>query len=179
MADPYLGQITMLGGNFAPRGYSFCNGQTMSIQQNVALFSLIGTYYGGNGVSTFQLPNLQSCLPVGFGQGIGLSYYNIGQTAGTPNVTLLSNQIPTHTHALMASTATASAANISTSVVPAVPPGTGSYFYATPGTPPLNTLALNAGALASAGGNQPHANLMPSLCITFCIAMTGIFPSRG
>jgi microcystin-dependent protein len=179
MADPYLGQIFMFGGNFAPRGYNFCNGQTLPINQYTALFALLGTTYGGNGVSTFQLPNLQSCLPLGFGQGIGLSYYNIGQTAGSPNVTLLPNQIPTHTHGLMASTGNANAATISTSVVPAKPPATNSYFYATPGTPPLNMFPLNAGALASAGGNQPHSNLMPSLCITFCIAMTGIFPSRG
>jgi microcystin-dependent protein len=179
MADPYLGQITMFGGNYAPRGYSFCNGQTLSIQQNTALFSLLGTYYGGNGISTFQLPNLQSTLPLCMGQGPGLSYYTIGETAGSQNVTLLSNQIPTHTHLMMASTGNANAAAISTSVIPAKPPVANSYFYANPGSPPLNMLAFNAGALAPAGGNQPHSNLMPSLCITFCIAMSGIFPSRG
>lgn len=179
MTTPYLGQIMMFGGNYAPRNYAFCNGQTLPINQYTALFSLLGTYYGGNGISTFQLPNLQSCLPLCMGQGLGLSYYNIGQTAGTPNVTLLSNQIPQHTHSLMASTADANAAAIGTSVVPAKPPAANSYFYANDGTPPLQRFTLSAGALAVAGGNLPHSNLMPSLCITFCIAMNGIFPSRG
>jgi microcystin-dependent protein len=177
MADPYLGQILMFGGNYAPIGYAFCNGQFLPTQQYAALFALLGTTYGGNGVNVFRLPDLQSRLPVGFGQGIGLSHYNLGETGGGAVVALLENQIPTHTHALMASTGNANAANISNTVVPAKPPASGAYFYATEGTPPLNLFALNAGALGPAGENRPHNNLMPSLCITFCIAMIGKYPT--
>src|ERR1700720_883492 len=98
MASPYLSQITMFGGNFAPKNYALCNGQTLAINQNQALFSLLGTTYGGNGVTTFQLPNLQSSLPLSFNQGPGLSFYSLGQTGGSPSVTLSQSTTPAHSH---------------------------------------------------------------------------------
>jgi len=183
MTQPYLGQITMFAGNFAPRGWMFCNGQTLSIQQYAALFSLLGTAYGGNGTTTFQLPNLQSRLPVAQGQGSGLSNYFLGQAAGTPTVNLTLQNMPNHTHMLNATTAMANTGTIGTNTLPAQPNGpiASPEFYAAPvsGQPAPTPQAMAAGACGPAGGNQPHNNMMPSLCITFIIAMSGIFPSRS
>jgi microcystin-dependent protein len=183
MASPYLSQITMFGGNFAPKNYALCNGQTMGIQQNQALFALIGTTYGGNGVSTFLLPNLQSALPIGFGQGAGLSNYVLGQTGGQPNVTLTQQTVPSHQHFMMATkTPVANAAAISTSVLPGVPTASGGSLYANPpvgSQPALIPHALAAGTCSTVGANQAHTNMMPSLCISFCIALAGAFPSRN
>ncbi|MBS0247528.1 MAG: phage tail protein [Proteobacteria bacterium] len=182
MSQPFVGQIDMFGGNFAPKGFAMCNGQIMSISQNQALFSLIGTYYGGNGVSTFALPDLQSRLPIHEGQGPGLSNYVIGQPGGTPQVTLNTSQIPQHMHMLNAAPATATATTIGSTVVPATATGSGSpLFYCHPvtGQPAPSPKALATGVCGMAGQSQPHANLMPSLCITFIIALQGVFPSRG
>lgn len=183
MASPYLSQITMFGGNFAPKNYALCNGQSMSIQQNQALFSLIGTTYGGNGVTTFQLPNLQSALPMSFGQGPGLSNYTQGQVGGVTAVTLTPPLVPSHQHFMMATkTPAATATAISTSVLPGAPPASGGSLYANPPTgslPPLLPQTLAAATCSTIGGNQPHTNMMPSLCITFCIALNGVFPSRN
>jgi microcystin-dependent protein len=186
MSNAFLGQITMFAGNYAPRSTAFCNGQLLAISQNQALFALLGTTYGGNGQTTFALPNLQSQLPIHQGQGPGLSSYNLGQTSGTPNVTLDQNTTPTHTHALSATTATATTATIGNTVLPGQPtvataPSTPA-FYAFQGSQPLPTLVphpMAAGACSTAGGSQPHTNLMPSLCITFIIYLQGIFPSRN
>jgi microcystin-dependent protein len=181
MTSPYLGQIMMFGGNFAPTGWALCNGQMMSIQQNTALFSLIGTYYGGNGVTTFALPNLQSQLPVHQGQGLGLSFYTLGQTAGTANVTLNTTQIAAHTHSFNATNTTATTASLANNVLPGVPTqGTSPHFYTVQGSgPPLTTEVLNAGVCLSTGSSQPHTNLMPSLCVSFAIALVGIYPTQG
>jgi microcystin-dependent protein len=181
MSQPYLAQITMFGGNFAPRGYALCNGQLLSIQQNAALFSLIGTTYGGNGVNNFALPNLQSALPLGFGQGYGLSNYNLGQMGGAPSVTLQGPQVPAHTHNFMASNSASATTKPSvTGNVPGTPPASGALLYATPpGTPPLQPMALGAASCSVVGNNQPHSNLMMSQCISFCIALQGVFPSRN
>jgi microcystin-dependent protein len=184
MASPYLSQIMMFGGNFAPKNWALCNGQSLGINQNQALFSLLGTTYGGNGVTTFNLPNLQSALPVGMGQGPGLSNYVLGQVGGAPNVTLNQSTVPTHQHFMMASanpSATTSAV-ISNTVVPGSPPVSGALFYANPpqsNQPPLVPHALAASVCSTVGNNQPHTNLMPSLCISFCIALTGVFPTRN
>jgi microcystin-dependent protein len=186
MSNAFLGQITMFGGNFAPRGTALCNGQTLPIAQNAALFSLLGTTYGGNGVTTFALPNLQSRLPIHQGQAPGLSSYTLGQTAGVPSVTLDQSTTPTHNHTLSATQTIATTATIGTSVLPGQPtvataPATPA-FYAFQGAPPLPTLIphpMNAAACGNAGGSQPHTNLMPSLCITFIIYLQGIFPSRN
>jgi microcystin-dependent protein len=179
MSTPYLGQISMFAGNFAPKNWAMCNGQILSIQQNTALFAVLGTYYGGNGVTTFALPNLQSRLSVHMGQGPGLSNYVIGQIGGDTQVTVLSQSMPSHTHLLTATTATATAPQISSSVLPAHPTGPEPYFYVNQTSPPTTLIAIAPGAIGPAGGNLPHNNMMPSLCITFIIALQGIFPSRN
>jgi len=182
MSQPYVGQIDMFGGNFAPKGFAMCNGQLMGISQNQALFSLIGTTYGGNGVQTFALPNLQSRLPVHMGTGPGLSSYGLGQVGGTTNVTLLVTQIPQHNHMLNATPANANANPISQSVIPATATGDSApLFYCNPedSLPPPAPQPMAMAVCGLAGQSQPHNNLMPSLCITFIIALQGIFPSRN
>jgi microcystin-dependent protein len=181
MSSPFLAQILMIGGNFAPKNYAMCNGQLLAINQNAALFSLLGTTYGGNGVTTFALPNLQSSLPVSFGQGNGLSFYNLGQSGGTPSVTLNQSTVPTHMHSFIASTSTTATNSASVANnIPGSPPASGANFYATPpGNPPLQPQAMGAAACSTVGSNQAHTNLMPSLCITFAIALAGVFPSRN
>jgi microcystin-dependent protein len=184
MSSPFLSQILMFGGNFAPKNYALCNGQTLAINQNQALFSLLGTTYGGNGVSTFALPNLQSNLPVSFGQGPGLSFYNLGQVGGTPTVTLTQSTVPPHQHFLMASTSTSAttSSSISNTVLPGTPSVSGAEFYANPpqpGQPALIPHPMAAAACSTVGSSQSHTNLMPSLCISFAIALQGVFPSRN
>ena len=181
MSQPYLSQITMFGGNFAPKQYAFCNGQLLSIQQNAALFALIGTTYGGNGTTNFALPNLQSCLPLSWGQGPGLSNYVLGQAGGSQNVTLNQNDVPPHTHFLMASKSTQDTTSASVNGnVPGSPPSMSAVLYANPGgSPPLVPKTMAANACSVTGSTQPHPNLMPSLCISFCIALQGAFPSRN
>ena len=179
---PFLGQIMMFAGNFAPRGYAFCNGQLLNINQNAALFSLLGTAYGGNGTTTFGLPNLQSRLPVHIGTGPGLSTYVLGQTGGTDTVTITTQTMPAHNHMLNANKTTGTVGTIGNTVLPATPTGTGTIiFYANQpaGQPTLSMFPMAGGAVSLVGGNQPHTNLMPSLCITFVIALQGIFPSRS
>jgi microcystin-dependent protein len=181
MSSPYMAQILMFAGNFAPKNYAMCNGQTMAINQYQALFALLGTTYGGNGVTTFLLPNLQSNLPVSFGQGNGLSFYNLGQTGGTPSVTLNQSTVPPHTHVF--NTCNSGGATNSKSIagnVPGTPSVSGAAFYATPpGNPPIIPTALGAASCSTVGSNQAHTNQMPSLCITFAIALNGVFPSRN
>jgi len=183
MATPFLGQITMLACNFAPKGYALCNGQLLQISQNQALFSLLGTFYGGDGTRTFALPNMQSSLPVSFGQGAGLSNYNLGQTGGVADVTVQQAQVPIHNHAFMASTSTANtnASAIASTLVPGTPSVASAEFYGNPNPnqPALVAAPMAAGACAVVGQSQAHTNLMPSLCITFVIALQGIFPSRN
>lgn len=182
MSEPYMSQITMFGGNFAPKKYAFCNGQLMSIQQNAALFSLLGTTYGGNGTTNFALPNLQSALPLGWGQGPGLSNYVLGQAGGSQQVTLNQNDVPPHTHFWMASTnpSATTSASIQNTFVTGTPPSASAAFYCNPGvTPPLIPHTMAPGAVGPSGGSLPHNNLMPSLCITFVIALQGVFPSRN
>jgi microcystin-dependent protein len=183
MASPYLSQITMFGGNFAPKNYALCNGQLLAINQNAALFSLLGTMYGGNGTTNFALPNLQSALPMSFGQGAGLSNYTQGQVGGFTSVTLTQQTVPSHQHFMMATKSpAATAAAISNTVLPGAPPASGAELYANPPTgsqPPLIPHALAAATCSTVGNNQSHTNMMPSLCITFCIALSGVFPSRN
>jgi microcystin-dependent protein len=192
MSSPYLSQIIMFGGNYAPKQYALCNGTLMSIQQNTALFSLLGTTYGGNGVNNFALPNLQSALPVSFGQAPGLSNYVLGQIGGTPQVTLNQTQVPPHQHFMMASTSSSAttSATVSNTVLPGTPsvaaavtqaPAPASLYANPPGQgqPPLIPVALAGGACSTVGNNQPHSNLMPSQCVSFCIAISGVFPTRN
>ncbi len=182
MSNFYVGQIDLFGGNFAPKGWALCNGQLMSIAQNQALFSLLGTFYGGDGVTTFALPNLQSRLPVHEGQGPGLSPYPLGGTGGVPNVTITNQSMPQHLHVLQATDTLATTATIDQTVLPGQPTtGTTPGLYAAQqeGLPVLQPQKMAAGACGLTGGNQPHTNLMPSLCVTFIIALQGIFPSRN
>jgi len=172
MTTPFLGEIKMVGFNFAPRGYALCNGQILSIAQNTALFSLLGTMYGGNGQTTFALPDLRGRVPIHQGQGPGLSSYTIGQQSGVETVTLSTPQLPPHNHTVNASSA-ADSKNPSGNV-PGVT-GAGSSYSSTP-TPGV---VMNAGMVTGGGGGQPHENRQPSLCINVVIALEGIFPSRN
>ena len=178
MSTPFLGQLVMFGGNFAPKGFALCNGQVMSISQNTALFSLLGTTYGGNGTTTFALPNLQGNVPVNVGQGPGLSPYVLGQTGGAQNVTVTALTMPAHSHVFNASTANATSPSPS-GRVPAKPTAASATAYAVSQSAPYPALApqiMNSSSVV--GGGQPHNNMMPTLFITFIIALVGIFPAR-
>jgi microcystin-dependent protein len=172
VSEPFIGEIKMVGFNFAPRGYAQCNGQILPIAQNTALFSLLGTTYGGNGQTTFALPDLRSRIPIHTGQGPGLSNYSLGQASGTETVTLTANQLPPHNHTVNAST-TATSKN-PTNNVPAVTGAGSSYADA-----PSPSTTMNAGMVTGGGSGQPHDNVQPYLCINFVIALEGIFPSRN
>lgn len=178
MDTPILGSITLFAGNFAPRGWALCNGQILSIAQNSALFSLLGTTYGGNGTSTFALPDLRGRAPIHWGQGPGLTNRVIGEASGSENVTLLSTQMPQHTHLVAASTATATqpapTGNLLAVSTDAGVGGTPSNFI----EPTANT-TMAPNMIQPAGGNQPHNNMQPYLAITYIIALEGIFPSRN
>jgi microcystin-dependent protein len=178
MSENYLGEIRMFGGNFAPRNWAFCNGQLLSIAQYSALFSLIGTTYGGNGVQNFALPQLQGRVPMGQGQGPGLTNRVLGESAGSEMVTLTVPTMPHHNHIWNASTTKATGASISTSVLTADTTDQGGTFYVSVG-PNLNPGVLPPLTIGISGGGQPHSNLMPTLCVSFIIALGGIFPSRN
>ncbi len=169
MSDPFLGELRIFGGNFAPRGWALCQGQLLSITQNTALFSLLGTTYGGNGTTTFALPDLQGRVPMGTGNGAGLSPRTLGESSGTENVTLNLTQIPAHSHQLTGTTAPQS-----TDQPGGASPSAGGYYSTQ--TP---TTAMNPAAIGQAGGSQPHPNVQPSLALTFIIALEGIYPSQS
>lgn len=172
MADPFVAEIRMFGFNFAPRGWAFCDGQLLPISQNTALFSLLGTNYGGNGISNFGLPNLQGSVPMFHGQGSGLASYSQGQSGGAQSVTLISGEMPAHAHsgvpanARPAESNNPQAQNFGRSETNAYVSGA------------ANT-TLNAASTTTAGGSQPHNNLQPYLVLNFCIALQGIFPPRS
>jgi microcystin-dependent protein len=173
MSSPFLGEIRIFGLNFAPRGWLQCNGQLLPISQYTAVFSLLGTYYGGNGTSNFQLPNFQGTFPLGQGQGPGLTDRNIGETGGEANVTLLSTEIPSHYHTV-ACTATDGTESPSGAVFGGGGRGKQPAYAAGPGVTAMANLAVGV-----AGGSQPHNNLPPYLTLNFCIAIQGVFPSRS
>lgn len=174
MSDPFVAEIRMFGFNFAPTGWAQCNGQLLPISQNTALFALLGTVYGGDGKSTFALPNLQGSCGMHPGQGPGLSLHDLGEIGGAQFVTLLVSEIPFHTHTQMANTSPANRSapggNSFARVTGATP-----YIAASP-APPMTNMAFQA--LSLAGGSLPHNNMMPYLTVNFCIAMQGIFPQR-
>jgi microcystin-dependent protein len=175
MSDPFIGEIRIFGGNFAPKGWAFCNGQLMSISQNTALFSLLGTTYGGDGRTTFALPNLQGSAPLMAGQGNGLSQYDLGQIGGAPTVTLPSTALPAHTHAVSGTTTPGSVADPAGDVWSVAGVARGTVMYsANAGSAPQ----MNPQAFAPAGSSQPHNNMPPYLVLTFIIALQGIYPSR-
>ena len=173
-SEPFIAEIFMGGMNFAPRGYALCQGQILSIAQNTALFSLLGTTFGGNGQTTFALPDLRGRVPMGWGQGPGLSSRTLGETGGTETTTLIISQIPAHNHTLNALPASGNTSD-----------PTGNYLA---NTGPLDKEYLNSGAsltpmaansISPAGGSQPHNNIQPYLVLNFYIALEGIFPSRN
>ncbi|HLY64689.1 MAG TPA: tail fiber protein [Chloroflexota bacterium] len=179
MVEEYLGAVKLFAGNFAIRGYAFCAGQLLSIQQNTALFSILGTTYGGNGVNNFQLPDLRGRLPIGQGNGQGLSPRVIGEVGGVENVSLLSNNVPPHNHLFNASTTPTTTGTASPTVTPGGLKTADGTFYTAPGQTNLNLVALNPGAVKAQGGNLPHNNIQPSMGINYIIALNGVFPSRN
>lgn len=171
MSEPFVGEIRMFAGNFAPRGWAFCDGQLLAVSQNDALFSLFGTIYGGDGRTTFGLPDLRGRIPIHAGSGPGLTTRRLGEKSGAENVTLTASELPAHGHDVRVSTA------VGTDSDP-----TGEYLGASPtvrvfrpGTP---NMAMNSDAITAVGGNQQHNNVMPFLCINFIVALVGIYPSR-
>ncbi|MFY1829874.1 phage tail protein [Myxococcus fulvus] len=174
MSEPYIGEIRMFAGNFAPRGWAFCQGQILSIAQNTALFSILGTTYGGNGQTTFALPDLRGRYPMQPGQGPGLSPRTLGEQGGTETVTLISTQMPAHTHSLNVSSQQGDTETPVGTVLAADNNGAIFNYRAAPidGT-------MNPAAIGVAGGSQPHNNMSPFLCLNFIIALEGIFPSRN
>ena len=176
MSDQYLGEIRMVGFNFAPMGWATCSGQLMAIGQNTALFALLGTYYGGDGKSNFALPNLQAAAPMGTGNGSGLSPRSLGETGGEYTVSLLTTQIAAHNHGVNCISGQGSANSPALAVWASAkgdrvaPP-----LYAAAAT----NVTMNTADIALAGGNQPHNNLPPFLSVLFVIAMQGIYPPRG
>lgn len=175
MADSFVGEIRMFAGNFAPRGWAFCNGYLMPISQNTALFSLLGTNYGGDGKSTFALPNLQGRALLHPGQGPGLSTYTLGETGGQTSVSLNEAELPSHSHQAAATSAKGGQST----------PQGGVWAAARRGRPPFyadptgGTVVMDEHALGTAGGGQPHNNMQPYLCLSFIICLQGIFPHRS
>jgi microcystin-dependent protein len=171
MSDQFLAEIRIFPFNFAPTGWQQCNGQILAISQFAALFSLLGTSYGGNGTSTFALPNFQGSVPVHQGTGSGLSTYVVGETGGSPTVTLIANQTA-HSHTFSGDPTSKKEV---TNVANAAPAGAGTPAYST--SAPNTTMSPTM--LAPVGGNQAHDNMQPYLTLNFCIATTGIFPARN
>jgi microcystin-dependent protein len=174
MADPFVAEIRIFPFNFAPRGWAWCDGQLLPISQNTALFSLLGTTYGGNGLSNFGLPNIQGSAPMHPGQGPGLSLHDLGETGGSETVTLLNSEIPSHTHSLMSTTSPASGRDPSNNPLARSRNG---LAYQTNITQNLVNMAPQA--VSPTGGDQPHNNLQPYLTFYFCIALQGVFPPRS
>ena len=169
---PFLGNIMLFAGNFAPRGWVFCNGQLLSIANDSALYALLGTTYGGDGQVTFAVPDLRSRVPIHQGQGPGLSNYVMGQQSGTETVTLLNTQIPIHTHAVAVSSSAASTGTPGSSVTLGV--AAAEIYIADTADGVMNPQSIGI-----AGGSQPHDNIQPYLALNYVIAIDGIFPSRN
>lgn len=177
MSEAFIGQVVLFAGPFAPRNWHFCDGSIISIQQNAALFSILGTVYGGNGSSTFALPDLRGRVPVGAGSGPGLSPWNPGQANGTENVTLNTNQMPTHNHNLVASSSVASTGQPGNNFLGQANDGQGGdlSIYSTAQT----AAPMGNGSIGAAGGGQGHPNIQPSLGMNYIICTQGIFPQRN
>lgn len=173
MADPFVAEIRIFPFNFAPTGWAFCDGQLLPLSQNTALFSLLGTTYGGNGLNNFALPDMQGNAPMHPGQGPGLSLHDLGETGGSETVTLLESEIPSHTHALQCLPAVADAQTPQGNSIARV---VGAQPYLPPAGAPQVLMADQS--IAPAGGDLPHNNMQPYLTLNFCIALQGVFPPR-
>jgi len=176
MSNPFVAEVRIFAGGFAPTGWAQCNGQLMPISQNTALFSLLGTTYGGDGKSTFALPNLQGSAPMQAGQGPGLSLRDLGETAGEQTVTLLQTEMPAHSHTAQGSTGSNQTAPPNNAWASGAKLGGGNLYF--PSTPASN-VQMNPFGTSIAGGNLPHNNMMPYLGLTFIIALQGVFPARS
>lgn len=174
MLEPFIGAICMFGFNFAPKGWATCDGQIMQISQNTALFSLLGTTFGGNGMQTFGLPDLRGRVPIHQGQGPGLSAYTMGQAAGTETVTLTVNQMPMHNHLVNANSAAGDTGAPAGAIF--ANSGVTDKEYLASGLP---NESMSPNIVAQNGGSQSHNNMQPFLTVNFCIALVGIFPSRN
>jgi microcystin-dependent protein len=181
MSTPYIGEIRCFGFNFAPNGWAQCNGQLLAIQQNAALFSILGTTYGGNGTTNFGLPNLQGQVPMHWGNGPGGFNTQIGEIQGTSTVSLVSTQMPIHSHTINASAIAAGAGSERTAIPTAAtylgPSANPNAAYQNP-APTINA-PLSPKAIAATGSSAPHENMQPYVVLNFCIALTGVFPSRN
>jgi|SRR4051812_46258991 microcystin-dependent protein len=173
--DPFVAEIRIFPFNFAPKGWAFCDGQLLPLSQNTALFSLLGTTYGGNGQSNFALPDMQGNVPMHPGQGPGLSLHDLGEIGGSETVSLLESEIPAHAHALTASSTNSSKPNPAGNALARIS-SNGTPYAAAAGAP---LVPLSGNALAPAGGDQPHNNMQPYLTLSFCIALQGVYPPRG
>ena len=173
MSEPFVAEIRIFGFSFAPKGWAFCNGALLSISQNTALFSLLGTTYGGDGKSNFALPDMQGRVPLHPGQGPGLSLFDLGESGGEEIVTLLSNQIPAHTHPANCTNAVGTSYDPTGNVWSTDGAGNNEY-----GSGPVAG-QMSPSAVLPTGGSQPHDNIQPSLVMNFCIALQGIFPARS
>ncbi len=169
MSDQFVGELRLVPYNFPPSGWAFAQGQLLSISQNTALFSLLGTFYGGDGKSNFGLPNLQGSIAINFGQGPGLSTYDLGQSGGESSVTLISSETPPHTHGVQGSTSQDQSSPKNSGM------GQGQITYQ---TGQANLVSLSAQMVAVAGGSSPHNNMMPYTCLNWIIALQGIYPAR-
>ena len=172
-SDNFVAELSIFPFNFAPTGFAFCNGQTMAISSNTALFSLLGTTYGGNGTSTFQLPNLQGSTPIGMGQGPGLSSRSIGEVGGEESVTLTISKMPAHAHQLQALASGANANAPGPTAMLGIPRDNAYCGGAS------SLVAMEGDSVTITGGNQPHDNRSPYLGVNICITLTGVFPSRS
>ena len=175
MADPFLGEIKLFAGNFAPRGFALANGQLLSIAQNTALFSLFGTTYGGDGRVTFGLPDLQGRAPMHWGNGPGLTPRVLGENGGVPTVTLTGDQNPSHTHGFIGEDEEASQTSPANNALGVNP---NLNWYTTANAPGLQRQNMSPLAVGQGGGGQPHNNMQPYLAVTFIVALQGIFPQR-
>jgi microcystin-dependent protein len=176
MADPFVAEIRIFPFTFAPKGWAWCNGQLLPLSQNTALFSLLGTTYGGDGKSTFALPDLQGRAPMHPGQGPGLSLHDLGETGGSETVTLLESEIPAHSHTARASNQQGDVQQPTSTTSLARPNGATPYVPGSGPVPPLVSMA--DASLTPVGGDQPHNNMMPYLTLYFNIALQGVFPPR-
>jgi microcystin-dependent protein len=176
MSDVFVGEILLVPYNFAPTGFAFCEGQLLPISQNTALFSLLGTNYGGNGTSTFGLPDLRGAVPIGAGQGPGLSLYDLGQTSGATSVTLTPAQMPLHTHTLNGTSTPATTSDPTGALL--AEPAANARYTSLYGTANPNA-AADPGAVSVMGSGQSHNNMQPYLAMNYVIALQGIFPPRA